>query len=230
MMLKFPQRTITVQVYEQVREAIQSGDLAPGERIDQAAFARKFGTSLVPVREALARLQADGLVEIIPHRGAFVADMDLDELVDIYATRELLEQEAARLAARNLSDADIVRLEGLLGRMEAATLRQEFDRLFELNREFHFTIYAAARHHMEQIIRQLWDQGDHRRRISSETHERARMALEEHRAIMAACRRRDPDALGYAMRHHVHQTTVGVLDLIQQRSHGEEAGHAATSA
>jgi DNA-binding GntR family transcriptional regulator len=216
-------RTVTEQVYAQVRDSIHSGELLPSSRIDQAGIARRFGTSLVPVREALARLQADGLVEIIPHRGAFVTDLDHDELVDIYATRELLEQEAAKLAARNLTDAHLQHLSELLSQMEQATQHEDYDALFALNRDFHFTIYAAAqRHHLQQIILQLWDQGDHHRRTYTEVSHRAQLALEEHFAIYQACRRRDPDALGYAMRHHVHQTTVGLLEFLQSPP-GKEA-------
>jgi DNA-binding GntR family transcriptional regulator len=220
-------RTITEQIYGQVRDAIRSGELTPGSRIDQAAIARRLGASLVPVREALARLQADGMVEIIAHRGAFVMDLEHDELIDIYTTRELLEQEAARIAAPHLSDADLAHLSELVAQMDLMTRAANYDALFALNHDFHFTIYRAAqRRHMLQIIAQLWDQGDHHRRIYTEVADRAALALVEHRAIYEACRRRDPDALGYAMRHHVHQTTVGLLAARLADSQLEEAGRA----
>jgi DNA-binding GntR family transcriptional regulator len=212
-------KTITEQVYEQVRDAIRSGNLAPGVRIDQAAIAHNLGASLVPVREALARLQADGVVEIIPHRGAFVADLERDELIDISITRELLEQEAARLAAQQLSDADLEHLEVLLGQMAQATATSDFDRLFALNRDFHFTIYSATkRRYLVQIIAQLWDQADHHRRIYTEVAERTQLALAEHRAIYHACVLRDAEILGLAIRHHVHQTTVELISALKQSS------------
>jgi DNA-binding GntR family transcriptional regulator len=211
------QRTVTEQVYEQVRDSIRGGALVPGQRIDQAGLARRYGTSIVPVREALARLQADGLVRIVAHRGAFVEQMSPDVLIDIYSMRELLEEDATRIAAPNLGEAELTRLGELLTAMDTATAGEDYAALFELNREFHFTIYRAARRaHLLQIITQLWDQGDHYRRIYTELPERARMAQAEHRAIVEACRRRDPDAMGITVRHHVHQTTVGLLE--QQRA------------
>ncbi|HWQ15264.1 MAG TPA: GntR family transcriptional regulator [Roseiflexaceae bacterium] len=210
------QRTVTEQVYEQVRDSIRSGALAPGVRIDQAGLARRFGTSIVPVREALARLQADGLVRIVPHRGAFVEELSPEVLIDIYSMRELLEEDAARLAAPYMGEAELARLEELTNHMAEATERQDYAALFQLNREFHFTIYRAARReHLLQIIEQLWDQGDHYRRIYTELPERARLALAEHRAILEACRRRDQDAMGITVRHHIHQTTVGLLDQMR---------------
>lgn len=202
-------RTVTDQVYEQVRNRIRSGALVPGARIDQNALARTFGTSIVPVREALSRLRADGLVRLVPHRGAFVEAISPHELIDICSTREVLEEQAARLAAPNLSDDDLTRLDHLLADMDDATRRHDYDALFALNRAFHFTIYAAAgRRHLLQIIRQLWDKGDRYRRIYSELPERAPKALGEHRAIVEACHRRDAAAMGYTVRHHIHQTMV----------------------
>jgi DNA-binding GntR family transcriptional regulator len=206
-------RTVTNQVYEQVRDRIRSGALEPGSRIDQNALARDFGTSIVPVREALARLRADGLVRLVPHRGAFVESISPSELLDIYSTREVLEEQAAQLAAPKLTDDDLKRLQQLIDDMDEATRRHDYEALFALNRAFHFTIYAAAsRRNLLQIIRQLWDQGDRYRRIYTELPDRAHKALDEHRAIMEACRRRDATAIGYSVRHHIHQTTVELLD------------------
>ena len=218
--------TATEQVYEQVRDAIRAGELVPGQRIDQSELARRFGTSIVPVREALARLQADGLVRIVPHRGAFVEEMGPDALIDIYSMCELLEENAARLAAPNLSDADLELLQRLLEQMGDATAQTDYAALFQLNRSFHFAIYRAAqREHLLQIIEQLWDQGDRYRRIYTELPDRARLALEEHRIILKACRRRDPDAMGITVRHHVHQTTIGLLEYLRAQERAVEAHH-----
>jgi DNA-binding GntR family transcriptional regulator len=176
------------------------------------------------VREALARLQAEGLVQLVPHRGAFVAEITQDALVDIYAMRELLEEQAARLAAQRLNAEDVARLEGLVALMDAATAAADFAALFEHNRAFHFTIYRAAqRAHLLQIIEQLWNQGDHYRRVYTELPDRARQALAEHRAILEACRRRDPDALGLTVRHHVHQTTASLLEHMRAAERASEA-------
>jgi len=209
-------RTITDQVHAGLRDLILTGTLVPGEKIDQAELAKRFGTSLIPIREALARLRASGLVRIVPRRGAFVEPLSSEELLDIYFVRELLEEQAARLAADHLTDADITHLENLMHQMEQATAEENYWALLDLNRQFHFTIYnAARRRHLLQIIEQLWDQSDRYRRVYTRIPERARTALVEHQAILAACRERDGDAMGQTVRHNVHQTTTGLLAKIR---------------
>lgn len=214
------QRTVAEQVYEHVRQTIHSGELVPGKRIDQAEVARQFGSSIVPVREALARLQADGLVRIVPHRGAFVEQMSPEDLAEVYQMRELLESEAGGLAAARLDDAAVVDLTAIVQRMDEATGREDYPALFALNREFHFIIYGAAgRRQLFQLIRQLWDQGDHYRRVYTESPERARTSLAEHRAILDACQRRDAAALSTIIRYHVHQTIVGLSEYTRAATH-----------
>jgi DNA-binding GntR family transcriptional regulator len=208
------QRTVTDQVLARLRTMLISGALAPGSRIDQVELARQFGVSIVPIREALARLQSVGLVEIVPHRGVFVAEVSAEELIDIYTVRETLEEQAARLAVERLSDADVDTLERLAAAMSVAGRGKDFDGLLTLNRELHFTIYrAAGRRHMLQIIERMWDLSA--RYAHLQLHavpNRAADAMFEVRAIVAACRRRDSEAVALMVRYKVHQTTVGLLE------------------
>ncbi|HMO58107.1 MAG TPA: GntR family transcriptional regulator [Roseiflexaceae bacterium] len=215
-----PQRTITEQVLVRLRDLILSGGLAPGSRIDQAEMARRFGTSLVPVREALARLQSSGLVRIVPHRGVFVEDLSLDEMIDIYHMREVLEEHAARDAAAHLSDSDIVQLERLVDQMEQLAADGDIAAFLRHTREFHFTIYRAARRrHLLQALQQLWDQSERYRQLQIHLLPgRMREALFENQAILQACRHRDADSLAYMVRYKVHQTTVGLRERMQHAS------------
>jgi DNA-binding GntR family transcriptional regulator len=212
-----PQRTVTEQVQSRLRDMILSGDLAPGSKIDQNDLARRFGTSVVPIREALARLQSSGLVKIVSHRGVFVEALSVEELIDIYGVRELLEEQAARLAAMQISDADLARLEALEQQLQALAAAGDYVTYLQVNREFHFTIYRAAnRRHLLQMIQQLWDQSERYRRLQLHLiPERARTALFEMHAIVAACQQHDPDALGTMVRYKVHQTTVGLLEKMR---------------
>lgn len=217
------QRTVTDQVQARLRDLILSGSLAPGTRIDQTELARRFGTSVIPIREALARLQSSGLVRIVPHRGVFVEELSADELVDIYGVREVLEEQAARLAADHLTDADVARLEALAHQMEMLAEAGDYAAYLQLNREFHFTIYQAShRRHLLQMIKQLWDQSERYRRLQMHLFpERARAALFELHAILSACQRRDRDALGYMVRYKVHQTTTGLLEKMHISTNGK---------
>jgi DNA-binding GntR family transcriptional regulator len=211
------QPTATEYALSQLRQLLFSGGLAQGTRIDQAELAKRFGVSIVPIREALARLQSLGLVEIVPHRGVFVARVSADELIDIYTVREVVEEQAARIAAAKLTDADVAALEKIAAAMGAAAKAKDFARLLAHNRDLHFTIYrAAGRRHMLQIIERMWDLSA--RYAHLQLHavpERSSEAMFEVNSILLACRRRDADALGLMVRYKVHQTTVGLLERMQ---------------
>jgi DNA-binding GntR family transcriptional regulator len=211
------QPTATEYALAELRALLISGALLPDTRIDQAELAKRLGVSIVPIREALARLQSVGLVEIVPHRGVFVASVAADELIDIYTVRELLEEQAARIAAPKLTDADVEALVELSNAMAAAAKAKDHDRLLTANRELHFTIYrAAGRRHMLQVIERLWDLSA--RYAHLQLHavpERASEAMFEVRRILEACRRRDADALSLMVRYKVHQTTVELLERMQ---------------
>jgi DNA-binding GntR family transcriptional regulator len=217
-MTDLPQRTMTEQVMGRLRDMILSGELAPGSRLDQNDLARRFGVSLVPLREALARLQSSGLVRIVPHRGVFVESLSVEELLDIYQVREALEELAARLAAPRLSAADLATLDRLKIEMEQTAKIDDFDAFLDLHRDFHFTIYrAAGRRHLLQLIAQLWDLSARYRRFQLYAFpERMRTSLFEIQAILEACHRRDPNALALLVRYKVHQTVVSLLDVMRR--------------
>ena len=216
-MSESPQRTVTEQVLARLRQLIMSGALTPGSRIDQGDLAQRFGVSVVPVREALARLQSSGLVRIVPHRGVFVESLSAEELIDLYNVRELLEEYAARLAAATLAESEIDALQSIADQMEAAARTNDYDTYLALNRDLHFTIYRAARRpYLMQIIEQLWDRSTRYRLLQLHAiPDRVHTAMFEIQAIISASRRRDVDAMGYLVRYKIHQTTVGLLEQME---------------
>lgn len=216
-MTEIAQRTMTEQVLAQIRDLILSGTLKPGGKINQAELAQRFATSLVPVREALARLQSSGLVQIVPHRGAFVAGLSVEEMVDIYTMREVLEEQAAQEAAGRFTNGDISTIDALVNQIEIAAGTEAFDTFLRLNRDLHFTIYrAAGRRHLLQVIEQLWNQSERYRRlqIHSIPH-RVEDSLSENQLILAACHQRDAESLSSIVRYKVHQTKVGLLEIMR---------------
>ena len=117
------EENVTAQelVLASVRQAILSGVLSPGARLRQEELADVFGTSRIPVREALRALEYEGLVASEPHRGFTVTTLDADDVEEVYDLRILLESEAVRLALPLLTDEDLEELEGLFQAMQAAT-------------------------------------------------------------------------------------------------------------
>jgi DNA-binding GntR family transcriptional regulator len=131
--------TSTVRVRDELQHAILEGVLQPGERLRAEALARRFGTSRTPVREALLQLEAQGLVEVEPNRGAVVRAFDAADLLDLYQLRALLEPAAAARAATRIGDHEIEQLERLTDEHAPP------ERQMASNEQFHRIIVEAAR-------------------------------------------------------------------------------------
>jgi DNA-binding GntR family transcriptional regulator len=135
------------RVYTRLRADILGGVHPPGARLGEAELAEQTGSSRTPVREALRRLEVEGLVEVLPHRGARVPDWTPEDLEEIYDLRMLLEGAAARRAATRIEPKDTERMAELCDLMDRATAAgdgQDLDRVAELNAEFHGIVRTAA--------------------------------------------------------------------------------------
>src|SRR5437763_1719288 len=138
-------RRVADQVYERLREQIVTGSRAPGDRVDPTEVADELGVSRTPVREAILRLDAEGLVERLPYRGVVVSAIDPAGVAEVAALRLQLETLAARTAVPRLTDADLARMHELHGRLGQEMAGADAQESFRaLNREFHLTLYRAA--------------------------------------------------------------------------------------
>src|SRR5690606_19153041 len=124
-------------VFEAIREAIIEGTLEPGERLMEAQLAEDLGVSRTPVREAIRQLELAGLVVMIPRRGAYVADISLKDVADVFEIRGALEALAASLAADRATDEEIQQLQSLLVEIERSVEARDVDLLVELDTRFH---------------------------------------------------------------------------------------------
>ena len=135
------------RAYQELRAAILCGQHAPGQRLGETELAEAMSISRTPIRDALRRLEVEGLVEVLPHRGARVTEWNRTDLEEIYDLRMMLEAFAAHRAASRVQVKDLDRMEELCALMEAVARpgrRQNLDRLAELNDEFHGMVRAAA--------------------------------------------------------------------------------------
>jgi len=207
--------TVSYYVLDAIRGQILEGRYQPGEKLDQKQLADDLGVSLIPIRESLQKLEAEGFVRISPHRGAFIADLSTDELEEIYMIRENLEKLITQLAVPNLTPDTLQQLEKMIGEMEQAILTRDENKLLDLNRSFHFSIYDAAnRPVLFQIITSLWDRSIRYRRLYTHLPGRASQALAEHKEIYNACKNRDAGAAARAVQHNVRQTADGLLKRV----------------
>jgi DNA-binding GntR family transcriptional regulator len=192
------------RVYRQIREAILSGELRSHSRLVELTLAEQFGVSRTPVREALKRLSAEGLVIIDPPNGTVVRGIDEREVEEIYTIREVLDGLAARLAAHRILPEDLTRLKSLMEIMTTALEERREEALVQANIRFHDIIYGAAEStRLTELGRSL---NDFIRRFSREafqSFERDREVLGEHQAIIEALDRRDPEAAERLAREHM---------------------------
>lgn len=191
-----------VDAYERLLSAIDSGDLPPGSRLLESQLAERMGISRTPVREALRRLEAQGLVTHEPHRGVVVAELDYDQLGELYAVREVLEGTAARLAARHASPEEIDVLREMAE--SHAALVDDAQGLAEANKRFHRQINRAC--HNRYLNSMLENMRVNLALLSGTTFtlpERRRATVTEHREIVDAIAAGDEALAERLARQHI---------------------------
>jgi len=204
-----------VQAYELLRSAIATGKLKPGARVLESEIAEQLEMSRTPIREAIAALEADGLVSTDSALGRVITKLDYQSVMELYAVREVLESTAAGLAARNASDMEILALHDMLELEEQ--LLDDPGKLADHNRRFHEAIYFCSHNryilkmleYIQTAMLLLQPAG----RVGSDRRE---TALLEHRAIVDAIESRDPAAAESAMRNHVRRAQQARIKLFLQ--------------
>jgi DNA-binding GntR family transcriptional regulator len=179
-------------VHAALRREILSGELRPGQAVPQEAVASRFGVSRVPVREALKILEGEGLVTYAPHRGYAVAELSVDDLVEVYRIRTLLEGEAVRAAVPRLTDDDLERLAVLTAECEAADQALDVTTMTAANRDLHFALFElAGLPRLVRLLGALWDATDVYRSVYYADADSRAVVVAEHREVLEALRRRD---------------------------------------
>ncbi|WP_163269472.1 GntR family transcriptional regulator [Chelativorans alearense] len=204
--------------YAQLLGDIRSGRLLPGARLREIEIATRLGISRTPVREAIRRLEADGLVSYLPRIGAVVRQLSYPEVMELYEMRWVLEGTAARLAARSASGVEIEELAEINAEMirEGQTPQE----LVTLNRQFHNTLIAAARNrYLVRSVRAIETTLLILGPTTMEDPARVSAAVEEHQAVVNALRGRDEAAAEAMMRAHIESAQR--TRLRQLRSHGQ---------
>lgn len=176
-----------IRLRDVLEDEIVNGELKPGDRLDEAALAERFGVSRTPIREAFKYLVGSGLVETIPNRGSFVASVGLPQLIEMFEVMAELEGMCARLAARRMSDNENTRLRALLDNCTRASATGDPDAYYYENEQFHDFIYHGSHNDfLAQQARQLQMRLKPYRRLQLRVRNRAGRSLEEHRQIVDA--------------------------------------------
>lgn len=200
------------QVVDQLRNAITSGSLRPGQRLQQADLAKRLGVSRMPIREALRTLEREGLVELQPYRGAVVANLSSDELREIYEIRIALETLAVRTGVPMMEASDLAALDRELASMDDA---EDSAAWLRHNARFHELLYASSgRSLLLETIDNLRHKSDRFLGLFATTRDRTFAAQEEHRAIFERCRAADADGAARLLAAHLRHTVASLAPVL----------------
>jgi len=201
------QQGLVTKVTNYLREHIVMDHFQPGQRLPERTLAEELQVSRTPLREALKILAAEGLVEILPNRGAVVSDVSPLDVKEKAYVLSVLEQAAAELVCEKATDRDITELQALHYEMKAAFIRGDRQNYFRINQEIHDRIVVLSgnrslREMHGYLCRQLYRV----RYLSNEKSEKWTTAMAEHEAIMAALEARDATRMGQELRNHLGKT------------------------
>ncbi|MGR3486012.1 MAG: GntR family transcriptional regulator [Paracoccaceae bacterium] len=212
--------TLSARVYQSLREAILSLSFQPGEMLRKSDICERYGISRSPVSEALARLAAEGLVDVVPQAGTFVSRFSMDEIREGAFLREALELAAVERVAQAISDAQLTDLRRNLRIQEVLVADGDFAGFYQQDAKMHemmlgFTGFGR----LADLADKAWLQVNRARRLVLPDPGRVADTLEEHRRIYDALRARDAQAARAATRDHLRQLIVHLEPL--ERRHPE---------
>lgn len=192
------------QVYKALREAIFRGELKSGEHLVESKLSALLNVSRTPIREALRKLEMEGLVNYLPHKGVVVRGFTPDDIVEIYAIRESIEVLSINYSVKNITDQEIGRLQELLAKMEGMMDPENTESLFGISQEFNDLLVEASR--MPRIIKLVATYKEYLkavRIVTMSNQMRKLKALQEHRAILQAVSERDARKAETLVRNHL---------------------------
>lgn len=204
-------------VFESLREAIISAQLRPGERMMEIQLAEEMGVSRTPIREAIRKLELEGLVVMVPRKGAYVAGLSLKDIADVFEIRRALEGLAAELAADRITEEELETLERYLVVIAEQIDNGDIEKVVQTDTDFHTQLYQASRNsRLSQIINNLREQIQRFRTTSLSYPGRMKEALEEHRKIVEAISGRDGETARKVAMEHIENAENSMMSMIQQ--------------
>ena len=199
------------RVFQSIREDILSGRYEQNTELKEAAIGAELGVSRTPVREALRQLELEGLVTIIPNRGAYVNMITAKDVQDIYVIRSMLEGLCARWAAQSITAEQLDSMEETLCLSEYHTSKKNYEKLYELDSLFHEQLYEAGGSRiLNHILSDFHDYVKMVRKVTISASGRSVTSTEEHRAIFEAIKEKDPDKAEALAKKHVKHTIESI--------------------
>ncbi len=199
------------RVFSRVREDILSGKYKDSEELKENTIAAELGVSRTPVREALRQLELEGLVSIIPNKGAYVTGISEKDIHDIYIIRSYLEGLCARWACEHITEEQIEAMEETIYLSDFHARKGHNEQLVELDNRFHELIYEASNSKiLNHVLSDFHQYVERVRKITLSSSERAAESNEEHRLILDAIRNRDGDKAETLAHEHIVKTIQNI--------------------
>jgi DNA-binding GntR family transcriptional regulator len=204
-----PRVSVVDNVTVLLRRALLAGEIKPGERIKVAELEKAFGVSHIPIREAVRRLETEGLVVARPQQAAVAAGVDLDDLGGLYDLRRIIECEVIRRSVESMITDQVDAVRDALANLEAVAQDHDSPRFWELHRDFHWALLEpGATAWIQRVLDQLWLASQRYVRLFvSETVEDA---MVDHRELLDCCEQRDGTRAEELLRHHLDRTELAV--------------------
>lgn len=207
------------KVFDFIEEAVLNGTYKPGDSLIESKLAAELGVSRTPVREALTRLEQEGLVQLVPNKGALVTGISHKDIQDIYTIRIMIEGLAARWAAEQITGDELKELQEAIELEEFYTLKNDIEHLLQLDSRFHQIMYAASKSRpLMYMLKTFHQYIQHARSLSLETPGRAYKALQEHKLILQAIRDRDGERAAALTAEHIRKASENLLTAVRGRS------------
>lgn len=185
-------QTLREKILETIREAILKGDLKPGEKVAEPELAEQFGISRTPIREAFRQLESEGYLTVVPRKGAVVAALSERDVQEFYEVKSILEGYAAELAAKNLSDKELAKLESINERLKQLANDGDVKSFYKIHNEFHEMFLKAANNtKLYELIKQLGMKFSRMRMASLSVDGRMAISVAEHDKLLDAFRQHD---------------------------------------
>jgi DNA-binding GntR family transcriptional regulator len=217
--LAIPRQSLTSAVADKLRDQIIRGEIVEGAQLRQDAIANQYQVSRIPVREALRQLEAEGLITILPNRGAIVPVLSPDDIEELFAIRALLEPEILKASIPQLNQADFAQADSILRKYEVELRKEQHVEAWgRLNWQFHSTLYSQAnRPYFLSIIRNVNNTGERYTRLQLYLTHGMKRANEEHHEILDLCRKRDVDEACKLLRQHIQYAGQSLKQALQER-------------
>lgn len=209
--MEYQEQSLGSQIFSRIREDILTGVYEQGAELKEATLGAKLGVSRTPVREALRQLELEGLVEIIPNRGARVTGISEKDIGDIYLMRSKLEGLSARLAAENIKDEDLAEMEEVQLLSEFHLEHSKEEQMVNMDGRFHELMYHASGSRMlEHMLTSFHHYVKMARITSMKAKNRAEESVREHKAILEAIRNRDADQAEKLADEHIRHVIANL--------------------